>query len=200
MEDNRRRAYIKQQATTKKKQEGSLPPKVTGQTNPSTKRTPLDKVDYPPKKPKVTRPNASKTLAKLPPKPGPGVEKGLIKGPVPVAEERPVLFREDSSYSLKQLSSIIKEDDYSDLGNHATEAMGETDLFILAQLCLSVTVPCSILLLSCSKPCFCFLQGVVMMKGLIDRCVSHEMVLGRLREKLGAKETEMQELLAWKDV
>ena len=39
-----------------------------------------------------------------------------------------------------------------------------------------------------------------MMKGLIDRCVSHEMVLGRLREKLSAKETEMQELLAWKDV
>ena len=147
----------------------------------------------------MTRPNASKTLAKLPPKPGPGVEKGLIKGPVPVAEEQPVLFREDSSYSLKQLSSIIKEDDYSDLGNHATEAMGETDLFSLAQVCLFVTVPCSILLLSCSKPCFCFLQGVVMMKGLIDRCVSHEMVLGRLKEKLGTKETEMQELLAWKD-
>ena len=39
-----------------------------------------------------------------------------------------------------------------------------------------------------------------MMKGLIDRCVSHETVLGRLKEKLGAKESEMQELLAWKDV
>lgn len=39
-----------------------------------------------------------------------------------------------------------------------------------------------------------------MMKGLMDHCVSHKMVLGRLREKLGAKETEVQELLAWKDV
>ena len=39
-----------------------------------------------------------------------------MKGPVPVAEERLVLFCEDSSYSLKQLSSIIKEDDYLDLG------------------------------------------------------------------------------------
>ena len=27
-----------------------------------------------------------------------------------------------------------------------------------------------------------------MMKGLMDRCVSHETVLGRLREKLDAKE------------
>ena len=39
-----------------------------------------------------------------------------------------------------------------------------------------------------------------MMKGLIDRYVSHETVLGRLKEKLGAKETKMQELLVWKDV
>ena len=39
-----------------------------------------------------------------------------------------------------------------------------------------------------------------MMKGLMDHCVSHETVLGYLREKLGAKETEVQELLAWKNV
>lgn len=39
-----------------------------------------------------------------------------------------------------------------------------------------------------------------MMKGLMDRCVSHEMVLGHLKEKLGAKEMEVQDLLAWKDV
>ena len=39
-----------------------------------------------------------------------------------------------------------------------------------------------------------------MMKGLMDHCVSYETVLGHLREKLGAKETEVQELLAWKDV
>ena len=52
MEDNRRRAFIKQQVATKKKLEGSLPPKVTGQTNSSTKRKPSKKVDHPPKRPK----------------------------------------------------------------------------------------------------------------------------------------------------
>ena len=39
-----------------------------------------------------------------------------------------------------------------------------------------------------------------MMKGLMDHCVSHETVLGYLRENLGAKETEVQELLAWENV
>ena len=63
-----------------------------------------------------------------------------------------------------------------------------------------VTVLHPVLLSSCSKLCLCFLKGVVMMKGLMDHCVSHETVLGRLREKLGAKKTEVQELLAWKDV
>lgn len=32
------------------------------------------------------------------------------------------------------LSSIIKDDDYKDLGNHATEAIGEMGLFGLAQV------------------------------------------------------------------
>ena len=50
MEESRRRAYIKQQVAAKKKQEGSLPPKVTGQVNLSTKRKPSKKVDHPPKK------------------------------------------------------------------------------------------------------------------------------------------------------
>ena len=39
-----------------------------------------------------------------------------------------------------------------------------------------------------------------MMKGLMDRCVSQKTVVGRLREKLGAKETELQELMALKEV
>ena len=38
------------------------------------------------------------------------------------------------------------------------------------------------------------------MKGLMDRCASHEMALGCLREKLGANETKVQELLAQKNV
>ena len=120
MEDSSRWAYIKQQAATKKKQEGSLPPKATGQANPSTKRKLSEKVDYPPKKPKVvTRPNAGKTPAKLPPKLSLGIGKGLMKGHVLIVEECLVLHHEDSSYALNQLSSIIKDDDYLDLGNHA---------------------------------------------------------------------------------
>ena len=191
MEDSRRWAYIKQQVATKKKQEGSLPPKAAGQANLSTKRKPSEKVDHPPKKPKVVTVPTGETLAKLAPKPSPGIGKGLMKGPVPVAEERLVLLRKDSSYAFKQLSSIIKDDNYSNLGNHAREAMGETGLFNLAQVCLFVTVLCPILFSSCSKVCFCFLQGVIMMKGLMDHCVSHKTVLGHLREKLGAKETKV---------
>ena len=56
----------------------------------------------------------------------------------PVTEKHPFLLREDSRYTLKQLPSIIKDDDYEDLGNHTSEAMGETGLFILPQVCLSV--------------------------------------------------------------
>ena len=73
-------------------------------------------------------PNAGKIPAKLPAKPGPGVGKGLMKGPAHVTEECPVLLCENSSYALKQILSIIKDDDYFDLGNHATKAMGETGL------------------------------------------------------------------------
>jgi len=89
--------------------------------------------------------------SKLPPKPSPGKGKGLMKGQVPITEERPVLLREDSSYALKQLSSTIKDDKYLDLGNHATEAMGETGLFNLAQVRLSVTCIFFVPMLSCSK-------------------------------------------------
>ena len=38
------------------------------------------------------------------------------------------------------------------------------------------------------------------MKGLMDRCTSHEMVISRLREKVEAKDAELQKLTAWKDV
>ena len=55
-----------------------------------------------------------------------------MKGPDPVTEKCPILLLEDLGYALKQLSSIIKDDDYEGLGNHATGAMGETVIFILA--------------------------------------------------------------------
>ena len=39
-----------------------------------------------------------------------------------------------SKYALEQLLSIITVDDYEDLSNHATEAMGEMSLFCIAQV------------------------------------------------------------------
>ena len=53
----------------------------------------------------------------------------------PVLEQRPPLLCEDSRYAIGLLSSIIKDDDYEDLGDHATEEMGESGLFGLAQVC-----------------------------------------------------------------
>ena len=95
MEESRRRAYIKQQVA-KKKQEASLPPKVTGQANSSAKRKPFEKVDYLPKKPKVVvEPTVGETAAtiKLHPKLGKG--KGLMMGADPIVEKRPVFLCED---------------------------------------------------------------------------------------------------------
>ena len=57
----------------------------------------------------------------------------MAKGPI--LEQRPPLLREDSQYVVGLLSSIIKDNDYEDLGNHATEAMGKSSLFGLAQMC-----------------------------------------------------------------
>ena len=102
MEDSSRRAYIIQQAAAKKKQEVSLPSKATSQANPSTKRKLSEKVDHPPKKPKVvTGPNAGETPAKLAPKLGSEIGKSLMQGHILVPEERPILLREDWSYALK---------------------------------------------------------------------------------------------------
>jgi len=56
---------------------------MTGHANPFTKRKPFEKVDHPPKQPKVVTRSIvgeTPTTSKLPPKPGPGKGKGLIKG------------------------------------------------------------------------------------------------------------------------
>ena len=53
----------------------------------------------------------------------------------PVNEEKPPpLLRDDSKFALEKLSSIISAEDYEDLGNHSTEAMGETGLFAVGQV------------------------------------------------------------------
>ena len=60
-----------------------------------------------------------------------GVGKGLMKGPSKDQEKPPVLLWEDSKHALEYISSIISAEDYEDLGNHSTEAMGETGLFAI---------------------------------------------------------------------
>lgn len=73
MEEGKRRAIIKQQDAAKKEQKGSLPPKVAIQVNPSLKKTPLEKTDHPPKKPKVVESVVSvkAKIKKTPTLPGP---------------------------------------------------------------------------------------------------------------------------------
>ena len=112
--------------------------KGSSSANPSSKRKQPEKPDRQPlKNPKVApkpflglKVEGKKTVTKL----VHGKEKGLMMGFVTSAEKPPVLLREDSKYALEQLSSIIIVDDYEDLSNHATEAMGEMGLFFIAQV------------------------------------------------------------------
>ena len=67
-----------------------------------------------------------------------GVGKGLMKAPSTTQDKPPVLIHEDSKHALEQLSSIISSEDYEDLSNHSTEAMGETGLFVIAQVIIPV--------------------------------------------------------------
>ena len=67
-----------------------------------------------------------------PAKPGGG--KGLMVPPPGSQKKPPVLLREDPKYALGKLSSIIGSEDYEDLGNQSTEAMGEMGLFSIAQV------------------------------------------------------------------
>ena len=109
----------------------------TGSSKPLAKKRPLPKGDRAPKKQKVsTEPviglmaEGNKTVT--PAKHGGG--KGLMIPP-PGSQKKPsVLLREDPKYALEKFSSIIGSEDYEDLGNHSTEAMGETGLFSIAQV------------------------------------------------------------------
>ena len=115
-----------------------MAPKGTDLVNPLVKRKLSGKIDRPPEKSKVAMGSTIGETPNVIKLPHSGKGKGLITVLGPVTEKRPVLFHEDSRYALKQLSSIIKDDDYEDLGNHATEAMGEIDLFSLARVCVSI--------------------------------------------------------------
>lgn len=111
-----------------------MPLKGTSLANLSIKRKPLDKTKHLPKKPKVVIRSAVVTpdAGKLPPMPVPEKGKDLMMGPRHITEKRLILLCEDSQYAFKQLSSFINSDDYEDLDNYATEAMGEKGLFSLA--------------------------------------------------------------------
>ena len=135
MEDAKRRAAIRVQAAKRKKTDKGV--MGTGSSKPSTKKRPLPKGDRAPKKQKVSTEPVISLMAKgnktvTPAKHGGG--KGLMVPPPDSQKKPPVLLREDSKYALEKLSSIIGSEDYEDLGNHSTEAMGETGLFSIAQV------------------------------------------------------------------
>ena len=134
MDDAKRRALIKSQAVKQKEFGEVVVPKGTALT---IKRKPSSKSDRPHKQPKVSLEpivglTAEGVKTVTPVKHGSG--KGLMKAPSTSQEQPPPLLRDDSKFSLEKLSSIISSKDYEDLGNHLTEAMGETGLFAIAQV------------------------------------------------------------------
>ena len=134
MEDAKRRAAIRNKAAKNKEtDEGAM---GTGSSRPSAKR-PMLKGDRAPKKQKVSMEPVIGLMAEgkktvTPAKPGGG--KGLMVPPLSSQKKPSVLLREDPKYALGKLSSIIGNEDYEDLGNHSTKAIGETGLFSIAQV------------------------------------------------------------------
>ena len=135
MDDAKRRAIIRLQAT--KNKEADMDPMGTGSSKLSIKRRLPSKGDHAPKKPKVSlepivglMAEGAKTITSAKHEVG----KGLMITPSGSQKKPPILLREDPKYALKKLSSIITSEDYEDLGNHSTEAMGETGLFSIAQV------------------------------------------------------------------
>ena len=123
------------QAKCSKEERGWMPSPCGD--GPSTKRKLPEKQGRLPKKPKTVlepivglKAEGRKTIT--PAKHGAG--KGLMTGPSTTQEKPPVLLQEDSKYALEKLSSILTSKDYKDLSNHATEAMGESGLFCVAQV------------------------------------------------------------------
>ena len=148
MDDAKRRALIKAQAA-KKKESGDVAPLAMVAINPSIKRKSAPKRDCQANKPKVSlepvvglmAEGKTATFVKH------GAGKGFMKAPSNILEKPPVLLREDSKHALEQISSIIYAEDYEDLGNHSTEAMGESGLFAISQVIRLVTFLFVILIL-----------------------------------------------------
>ena len=135
MDDVKRRAAIRLQAP--KNKEADVDPMGTGSSKPSTKRRLLSKGDHAPKKPKLSLEPVVGLMAEGAKTVTPakhGVGKVVMIPPPGNQKKPPVLLCEDPKYALEKLSSIISSEDYEDLGNHSTEAMGETGLFSNAQV------------------------------------------------------------------
>ena len=124
-----------------------------------------------------------------------GSDKGLMIPPSDSQKKPPVLLRENPKYALEKLSSIIGNEDYEDLGNHSTEAMGETGLFSITQVRVRHTLACEYSLFESNS---LSLQAMLMMKGLMEQALHHERTLGQVREKAKLAEEELFELRNWK--
>ena len=135
MDNAERRAAIRLQAAKNKEVETN--PMGTGSSKLSVKRRLLSKGDRAPKKPKVSLEPVVRLMvegAKMVTPVKHGASKGLMITPPGSQKKPPILLREDPKYALEKLLSIITSEDYEDLGNHSTEAMGETGLFSITQV------------------------------------------------------------------
>ena len=133
MDNAKRRVLIKAQAA-KKKESGDVAPSAVVAINLFIKRKSAPKSYRQAKKSKVSlepvvglmAEGKMVTLAKH------EAGKGFMKAPSNILEKPPVLLCEDSKHTMEQISSIISAEDYEDLGNHSTEAMGKSGLFAVA--------------------------------------------------------------------
>ena len=177
MDDAKGRVAIRLQAA--KNKDTDVDAMGTGSSKPSAKKRPLPKGDRAPKKQKVSsepvlglmaKGTKTVTLAKH------GGGKGLMIPPPGSQKKPPVLLHEDPKYALEKLSSIISNEDYEDLGNHSTEAMGETGLFSIAQIRVRHTLARKYSMFETNS---LSLQAMLMTKGLMERSLHHETALGR---------------------
>ena len=135
MNDAKRRAAIRLQAAKNKEVDTNL--MRTDLSKPSVKRRLPSKGDRAPKKPKVSletvvglMAEGAKTVTPVKHRAG----KGLMIALPGNQKKPPVLLHADPKYASEKLLSIITSKDYEDLGNHSTEAIGETGLFSIAQV------------------------------------------------------------------
>ena len=192
MDDAKRRAAIRLQAA--KNKETDVDAMGTSSSKPSAKRRLLPKGDRAPKKQKVSSEPALSLMAEgtktvTPAKHGGG--KGLMIPPPSSQKKPPILLCEDPKYALEKLSSIIGNEDYKDLGNHSTEAMGETSLFSIAQVRVRHTLAHKYSLFETNS---LSLQAMLMTKGLMEQSLHHKTAFGRVHEKAKLAEEELFEL------